>query len=426
MAEVRSRRNQAKSIVARGQKRLNLSAKRPQTFLQSLLGRGNHARSKSENAEKKDIVSHAGKKLQILLLRRKQNHSRKEDDAIIEVSPHIDDPQTSTQPRCPILPRLPFQDSHEANSTFPFFALPPELRYQIIQHVLVPGDIHLEVYTRRWGFLQPDFQKFHLRLSETLSVTPSEKLSQWAHHIDRTRMTFPDSRFLIIDGSPKTPQPGFQLMAACKEIYEEGHAMFYSKNTFHLAPGPIVVTSNYFANLQSKHRDLIKSITITFSVADLTPEGFQRVEDEISHRKEWFGENVQSMSKDQQVNVWTQCSITTLRVLWQQKIDWLKAWPTKQVLMISKCRFVGVAGEQIVLHGQGRDMDLFQNRDGVQDTARAFFQNCSDGAERDLRRHFGRCTSKAVGSLRPRWVLDVEPVKDWLNGLGPGLRCKLS
>ena len=111
MAEVRSRRNQAKSIVARGQKRLNLSAKRPQTFLQSLLGRGNHARSKSENAEKKDIVSHAGKKLQILLLRRKQNHSRKEDDAIIEVSPHIDDPQTSTQPRCPILPRLPFQDS---------------------------------------------------------------------------------------------------------------------------------------------------------------------------------------------------------------------------------------------------------------------------------------------------------------------------
>ena len=33
--------------------------------------------------------------------------------------------------------------------------------------------------------------------------------------------------------------PGCQLLATCKTAYLEGHEMFFTRNTFHLARGPI-------------------------------------------------------------------------------------------------------------------------------------------------------------------------------------------
>ena len=63
-------------------------------------------------------------------------------------------------------------------------------------------------------------------------------------------------------------------MATGKSLYEEGHPILYGQNTFHLAPGPVPITSQYFLYLQDKHRNMIKKIVLTFTVADLTPEGF--------------------------------------------------------------------------------------------------------------------------------------------------------
>lgn len=73
-------------------------------------------------------------------------------------------------------------------------------------------------------------------------------------------------------------------MAMGKSLYEEGQPIFYGQNKFHLAPGPIPITSQYFLDLQDKHRNKIRKIVLTNTAADLTREGFQWVENEFQYR----------------------------------------------------------------------------------------------------------------------------------------------
>lgn len=57
--------------------------------------------------------------------------------------------------------------------------------------------------------------------------------------------------------------PGFQLLAASKQAYSEGHAIFYSKNSFQLPYG------SHFWRYQHKHVTLMRRVTLRCGYSDL-------------------------------------------------------------------------------------------------------------------------------------------------------------
>ena len=61
-------------------------------------------------------------------------------------------------------------------------------------------------------------------------------------------------------------RPGIQLIATCRQVYQEGHALFYSSNTFHL---PLAMTFAWSDGLQSENKAMIKRISITFGLDEL-------------------------------------------------------------------------------------------------------------------------------------------------------------
>ena len=72
--------------------------------------------------------------------------------------------------------------------------------------------------------------------------------------------------------------PGCQLLATCKQAYNEGYVSFYNRNVFHFAPGPILASMEYFWSLKRKHLKLIEKISIEMSVTDLTPSVLETIE----------------------------------------------------------------------------------------------------------------------------------------------------
>lgn len=72
--------------------------------------------------------------------------------------------------------------------------------------------------------------------------------------------------------------PGCQLLATCRQAYNEGYVSFYNRNVFHLAPGPFLASMEYFWRLRRKHQSLIEKISIEMSVIDLTPSVLETIE----------------------------------------------------------------------------------------------------------------------------------------------------
>ena len=208
--------------------------------------------------------------------------------------------------------------------------------------------------------------------------------------------------------------------------------MFYGQNTFHLSPGPLALSTLYFSRLRPSHQNLIKSLAVTFTIADLTLEGFQEVEFELKQEKrrrdiKFF----KDMSRQEQVGMWTVCSITVLESTWRQKLDWLLTWPDLDRVTLS-----------------GPTWDLIVNREDMAALFRdpmnkswkrlgcalgRFLQRSIETARRQLLAGFesrGRwkyCSYDAGGftiAEAVRWKMDVEAVKEWLSGLGPGVRFK--
>ena len=69
-----------------------------------------------------------------------------------------------------------------------------------------------------------------------------------------------------------------QLLATCKQAYVEGHIWFYTCNMFFLPRGPVWITQQYFGVLQEQHRSVIRTIGIRFGLEDLTAEDLDILE----------------------------------------------------------------------------------------------------------------------------------------------------
>lgn len=320
-------------------------------------------------------------------------------------------------------------------AAFRFFALPPEIRNEIVRQILVPGSIYLETLSGRWGLRHPHVENGYRHLTATLQRRENHKLLQCTRQIDKQFLTFPPRRFHRIGGSPRTQQPGIQLLATSQSMYAHGHRLFYTQNEFHLAPGPIIISSSYFTRLQPQHRALIRSLVLTFTIADLTPEGFQHVHDIASRYKASTGHAITSVARSPQIALWTSASIGALDIIWRQKLAWLKEWPNLDRLTSVTLDGGGdwkyrIEGKHLV-----RMLERVEPGDN-RDHAWHFRKNCADKARPVLMRLYARGGSvvRTVGldggyerdgrrEDEGRTVVDVEAAKDWLSASGPGLRC---
>ena len=158
---------------------------------------------------------------------------------------------------------------------FPYFALPPETRNQIMEYVLIPGDVYIRPTNGARHVEQapkPKPPSSRLRRFVNSMATLSRQLSGRARRVITHSMDLRPKRDFTAQ------QPGFQLLATCKQAYNEGHHMFYANNTFHLPPGPVNNIDGWYPNLQPKHQKIIRTICIDLSLADLTCGGMDAVE----------------------------------------------------------------------------------------------------------------------------------------------------
>ena len=167
-----------------------------------------------------------------------------------------------------------------SGNQFQFFALPAEIRNQIMEYVLVPGDVYVCPPKRT--------DRAH-----SSWISPFSRVKRFANTL-ATLSRHVSSQFQIFDIKAADAQlrrqytfqqPGFQLLATCKQAYNEGHRMFYTMNNFHWSPGPIESTVDWYGNLQPKHKNMIKSVCIDLTLVDTMYECMDAVEVSASHRQ---------------------------------------------------------------------------------------------------------------------------------------------
>ena len=82
-----------------------------------------------------------------------------------------------------------------------------------------------------------------------------------------------------IETTPRTgSRADIQLLVTCKQAYNEGHELFYSSNTFHLPP---VETFSWSDRLAPKYKAMIKRISITIGLVELTPAMLTDIENRM-------------------------------------------------------------------------------------------------------------------------------------------------
>ena len=235
-------------------------------------------------------------------------------------------------------------------------------------------------------------------------------------------MRFPPPHFFKFGGSPSQQQPGFQLLATCKDMFWQRRKIFYSYNTFTIPPGPIVIASSYFNNLDAENIILIKSLRLTFTVADLTPEGFQHVDEDIRHWKQLFGRSARKMDRAQQIAAWMDCSMVALNVLWWRKLQWLLQWPTG----LDNLHKVELRGCKYKLIMKGPHVERVLTKKDHSDALPILWRSCESMARKQLREQFEKCEMVLHGGRVPKALLNVDPVRGWLYAQAPGIRCKTS
>ncbi|CAF9938017.1 MAG: hypothetical protein HETSPECPRED_000742 [Heterodermia speciosa] len=159
--------------------------------------------------------------------------------------------------------------SNESKQEIGFLTLPGEIRNQIMDLALVPG---------------------HIYISNEMQA------------VDRER-------------SPVSV-PGCQILATCRQLYQEGHISFYSRNMFHLAPGPLSASLDYFGRLDRRDQDLIDKVSIEISIMDLVPSVLEGIEATFYEKR---GYSIANAINTQVI--WYLEGV--LEELWVEKIAWV-------------------------------------------------------------------------------------------------------
>ena len=176
-------------------------------------------------------------------------------------------------------------------SKLSFFSLPGEIRNMITNLVLVPGDVY----------------------PHTLLPTISTRIPVSAANVQS--------------------RSGVQLIATCRQAYNEGHVLFYSLNTFYL---PATETFEWSDRLQPKHKCLIKRIGITIGPNELDASMICRIDN--AYINLGFKKHVESdVEPYDEFDDLQEAVIDTLHKTWYSKMRHVAAW--KSLEEITLCLF---------------------------------------------------------------------------------------
>ena len=139
-----------------------------------------------------------------------------------------------------------------------------------MEYVLVPGDVYIRPANRKSHAQQPSKPPFAIskRFVNTLAAIVR-------HLLGRPKRLVTDTSLKEQDILQRN---GFQLLATCKQAYNEGHYMFYAMNTFHWPPSAIESTNCWYANLQPEHRKMIRTFHVQLDYVDLMYGAMNAVE----------------------------------------------------------------------------------------------------------------------------------------------------
>ena len=128
---------------------------------------------------------------------------------------------------------------------------------------------------------------------------------------------------------------GVQFIATCKQAYVEGHGLFYSTNTFHLPPKMPFLWPE---RLQAKHKAMIKRISITIGLVELTTSMLNQVESNV------LGDMGNSI-------VWASRVLDVLLEEWKAKMRYIAAWKSLEEIEVHSfgCTIV-LPHHEIVAH----------------------------------------------------------------------------
>ena len=112
---------------------------------------------------------------------------------------------------------------------------------------------------------------------------------------------------------------GVQLIATCKRAYVEGHGLFYSNNTFHLPPKMPFLWPE---RLQAKHKSMIKRISITIGLLELTPSMLNQVESNTAGQGEMHS------------TCWASGVLDVLFQIWEAKMRYIAAWKSLEEITV--------------------------------------------------------------------------------------------
>ena len=118
---------------------------------------------------------------------------------------------------------------------------------------------------------------------------------------------------------------GVQLIATCRQAYNEGHALFYSSNTFHLPP---TMTFEWSDRLQPKHKFLIKRIGITIGPNELDASmirSFKKAHKKLDARRD---------SLSNETNIIYEAVSETLNKTWYSKMSYMAAWSSLEEITL--------------------------------------------------------------------------------------------
>ncbi|KAL8909461.1 MAG: hypothetical protein Q9171_005029 [Xanthocarpia ochracea] len=120
------------------------------------------------------------------------------------------------------------------------------------------------------------------------------------------------------------------FLSTCRTAYDEGHELFYSKNTFVMARGPLSNSKDYYDRLQPQHKRLIRHMRVSLHITDLTLEAFDSIESQLRAKDVARGR----LPPDDSVEDWVAPVVYNLLSIWRSKLAWLRTWTWLEELEI--------------------------------------------------------------------------------------------
>ena len=232
-----------------------------------------------------------------------------------------------------------------SDNSFKYFSLPGELRTQIMEDLLVFGDVWVrpsrspETFSKVWYpgrrmgwalliltfILGINFSIIPYPYS-IISIGPSLILTAVvvvaSTREKPARYFVYHSEDLAKQGKEASNDPtrnltleGYQFLASCRQAYDEGSSIFFADNRFHLPPGEVRETRAWFDSLREADRAKVRAVALDFTVLDIEP-----MVTEIIYGVALLMHLFMRYSVS---DIWVFGMIYYLEVVWREKLDFV-------------------------------------------------------------------------------------------------------